>query len=148
MYQFHQEQHSYALLLSQQKLKHDSWVMTSPGAEGFVKLPNERILYTSPPRTSLQISTPNPFPGSQPYTSKNDAGVAYITNQRVIYPALLITSFAKLILDRLSPNYSLYGPPIFLLSDPQPSRHIRKSTIFWCKLLDSIVQASSGRWNP
>jgi len=85
MYQFHQEQHFYALRLAEEKLKSDSWVMTAPGTEGFVKLPNERIIYTSPPRTSLQISTPNPFPGSQPFTTKNDAGVVYITNQRVMF---------------------------------------------------------------
>ena len=59
--------------------------MTSPGDGGFIKLPNERTLFTSPPRTSLQISTPNTFPGAQPFSAKSDAGVVYITNQRLVY---------------------------------------------------------------
>jgi hypothetical protein len=85
MYTFHQEQHFYALKLAQrQELKStDSWVMTSPNETGFVKLPNERILFTSPPRIHLQISTPNTYPGTEPFSAKSDAGVAYITNQRV-----------------------------------------------------------------
>ncbi len=58
--------------------------MVSPTeAEGFVKLPNERILYKSPPRTSLSISTPNSLPGTQPWSAMSEAGVVYITNQRV-----------------------------------------------------------------
>jgi hypothetical protein len=85
MYGFHQEQHFYTLQLAKQKeLKStDSWVMTSPNEAGFVKLPNERILFTSPPRTHLQISTPNTYPGTEPFSAKSDAGVVYITNQRV-----------------------------------------------------------------
>jgi len=85
MYQMHQEQHFYALQLAQEKkLKpRKSWVMTNPGSEGFIKLPNEQLLFTSPPRTSLQLSTINTFPGTQPYSAKSDGGVVYITNQRV-----------------------------------------------------------------
>lgn len=59
--------------------------MTSPGDSGFIKLPNERTLFTSPPRTSLQISTPSSFPGTQPFSVKSDAGIVYITNQRLVY---------------------------------------------------------------
>lgn len=77
--------------------------MTSPGGEGFVKLPNERILYTSPQRTSLQISTPNPFPGSQPFAAKSDAGIVYVTNQRIVYlptsPTPDLQSFSSPILN-------------------------------------------------
>lgn len=84
MYQFHQEQHFYSLQLAQQtKLNASkSWVMTAPGQEGFVKLPNERILYTSPPRTSLEISSPKTS-GTESFAAKSDAGLVYITNQRV-----------------------------------------------------------------
>jgi len=57
--------------------------MTSPNETAFVKLPNERILYTSPPRTHLQISTPNTYPGTEPFSAKSEAGIVYITNQRV-----------------------------------------------------------------
>ncbi|CZS95975.1 uncharacterized protein RAG0_05453 [Rhynchosporium agropyri] len=106
MYQFHQEQHSCALQLAQDNLlKHSrlSWVMTSPNEAGFVKLPNERILFTSPSRTSLQISTPNTFPGAQPFNVKSDAGVVYITNQRIVYlpsiPTPELQSFSSPILN-------------------------------------------------
>lgn len=56
--------------------------MTSP-SEAFIKLPNESILYTSPPRTSLSLTTANTFPGAQPFKLANDSGIVYITNQRV-----------------------------------------------------------------
>lgn len=86
MYAFHQEQHLYALHMAQEAMlksaREKSWVMTSNEA-GFVKLPNERILYTSPPRTSLQISTTTIPAGAEPYATKSDVGVVYITNQRV-----------------------------------------------------------------
>ena len=64
-----------------------SWVMTSPTEEGFIRLPNEKILYASPPRTSLSISSMSSFPGTEPFSVKSDGGVVYITNQRV-YPSL------------------------------------------------------------
>jgi hypothetical protein len=85
MYQFHQEQHLYALKLAQTEVLKDarSWVMTSPTEQGFVKLPNERILYTSPPRASLQLSPPTTIAGAEPFSVKSDSGIAYITNQRV-----------------------------------------------------------------
>jgi hypothetical protein len=88
MYQFHQEQHSYALQLAQERVlkPRSSWVMTSPGQEGFIKLPNERVLFTSPPRTHLQLTTPNSLPSAEQLSVKSEAGVAYITNQRVRHP--------------------------------------------------------------
>ncbi|KAK2627320.1 hypothetical protein QTJ16_003286 [Diplocarpon rosae] len=106
MYQFHQEQHCYALQLAQDNVLKQtlrSWVMTTPNEAGFVKLPNERILYTSPPRTSLQLSTPNNFPGAQPFSAKSDAGVVYLTNQRIVYlpssPTPELQSFSAPILN-------------------------------------------------
>jgi hypothetical protein len=86
MYQFHQEQHFYTLQQEEEKLKANpsSWVMTTPEQEGFVKLPHERILHKSPPRTSLDItSSKNPYPGAQPFTAKSEGGTVYVTNQRV-----------------------------------------------------------------
>lgn len=65
-----------------------SWVMVSPqSSEPFVKLPNERILYRSPIRTSLTLSSPpNTHSSIQPWSVSSDGGVAYITNQRVCPP--------------------------------------------------------------
>jgi len=80
-----------------------NWVMTSPNESGFIKLPNERILFTSPPRTSLQISTPNTFPAAQPFKINSDSGVVYITNQRIVYlpanPTTELQSFSSPILN-------------------------------------------------
>ncbi|RDW94455.1 hypothetical protein BP5796_00218 [Coleophoma crateriformis] len=105
MYQLHQEQHALSLRLAQESMLKEvrkSWVMTSPNA-AFVKLPNERVLYTSPPRTSLEISTPNKYPGTQPYSAKSDSGVVYITNQRLVYlpatPSPDLQSFSSPILN-------------------------------------------------
>ncbi|TGO50575.1 hypothetical protein BCON_0180g00010 [Botryotinia convoluta] len=106
MYAFHQEQHLYALHMAQEEMlkstREKSWVMTSNEA-GFVKLPNERILYTSPPRTSLQISTTTTPSGAEPYSAKSDAGVVYISNQRIIYlpstPTPELQSFSSPILN-------------------------------------------------
>ncbi|KAE9370392.1 hypothetical protein N431DRAFT_33206 [Stipitochalara longipes BDJ] len=83
-----------------------NWVMTSPNETGFVKLPNERILYTSPPRTHLQISTPNTYPGAEPFSAKSEAGVVYITNQRIVY--LPSTS---------TPELQSFSAPILHLQD-------------------------------
>jgi hypothetical protein len=104
MYQFHQELHSFSLHSREARLTPSkSWVMTSPGDGGFIKLPNERTLFTSPPRTSLQISTPNTFPGAQPFSVKSEAGVVYITNQRLVYlpanPTAELQSFSCPILN-------------------------------------------------
>ncbi|KAB8299849.1 hypothetical protein EYC80_000095 [Monilinia laxa] len=79
-----------------------NWVMTSNEA-GFVKLPNERILYSSPPRTSLQISTTTTSTGVEPYSAKSEAGIVYITNQRIVYlpsaPTPDLQSFSSPILN-------------------------------------------------
>lgn len=107
MYHFHQELHAGALHSTEARLtgssSSQSWVMTSPGDGGFIKLPNERTLFTSPPRTSLQISTPNTFPGAQPFSAKSEAGIVHITNQRLVYlpasPTPALQSFSCPILN-------------------------------------------------
>jgi len=81
-----------------------NWVMLSiPPNEPFVKLPNERILYTSPSRTSLALSNPKPPAGEAPFTVSSSAGTAYITNQRLVYipktPQPQLQSFSAPILN-------------------------------------------------
>ncbi|OBT39442.1 hypothetical protein VE00_09835 [Pseudogymnoascus sp. WSF 3629] len=85
-----------------------SWVMVSPqSSEPFVKLPNERILYRSPIRTSLTLSSPpNTHSSIQPWSVSSDGGVAYITNQRIVY--IPTTS---------SPHLSSFSSPILNLHD-------------------------------
>jgi hypothetical protein len=51
-----------------------------------VPLPREKILYTSPARTTLEIKTSNTYPGKAPLALSSAAGIAYLTNQRVFPP--------------------------------------------------------------
>ena len=49
----------------------------------FIRLPNEKTLFTSPARTALALTTPNTYPGKEPLSIKCPDGKAIITNQRV-----------------------------------------------------------------
>ena len=60
----------------------DSWVMLDE-QNRFVPLPGEQILFTSPPRTTLALQTPNSYPGKEPLAINSSGGVAFLTNQRV-----------------------------------------------------------------
>lgn len=151
MYQFHQEQHAQAIQAVQrqqrQQLRADSWVMKTPEQEGFVKLPHEQILHKSPLRTSLEINSPNPFPGAQPYAVKSDGGIVYLTNQRVRYNHIYETQYLTSMADSL-PSYSSHTcTRIVLFAYIQPTRYICSRSLLWRKLLDSIMQASCRRWN-
>lgn len=59
-----------------------NWVMLD-GPQSFVRLAREKVLFTSPPRTSLTLQTPNSYPGKEPLSIKSSDGIAIITNQRV-----------------------------------------------------------------
>ncbi|KAL4923229.1 uncharacterized protein BDV17DRAFT_285592 [Aspergillus undulatus] len=53
--------------------------------KGFVHLPNERLLYTSPPRTSFALQQPPSYKGTDSLSLQSSAGRVYLTNQRVVY---------------------------------------------------------------
>lgn len=53
--------------------------------KGFVHLPNEKLLYTSPPRTSFALQPPPSYTGSDSFSLQSSAGQVYLTNQRVVY---------------------------------------------------------------
>ncbi|KAI0999616.1 hypothetical protein K3495_g8582 [Podosphaera aphanis] len=72
-----------------------NWVMIAPDSPGFVKLPNERLIYTSPPRTSLELTASSPNPQTRLFSIKSDAGVVYVTNQRLVYLPTVPTSTFK-----------------------------------------------------
>ncbi|RKF60893.1 UPF0664 stress-induced protein C29B12.11c [Erysiphe neolycopersici] len=80
-----------------------NWVIASSDGQGFVKLPNECNLYTSPPRTSLEIITPKSIAGAPQFSAKSDGGIVYITNQRLVYlpsnPKPALKSFSCPILN-------------------------------------------------
>jgi hypothetical protein len=58
-------------------------------AKGFVYLPNERLLYTSPPRTSFALQPLPSYTGSEKISLQSSDGKLYLTNQRVINIPLL-----------------------------------------------------------
>ena len=60
-----------------------SWVMLDDTGKDFVRLPHEKVLITSPPRTSIALTSPNSYPGKEPVNIKTSDGRAIITNQRV-----------------------------------------------------------------
>lgn len=59
-----------------------SWVMLHD-QEGFVRLHNERLIYSSPPRTSLALTPPPSHKGNESLSFQSSAGCIYLTNQRV-----------------------------------------------------------------
>ncbi|KAL3489343.1 hypothetical protein BJX62DRAFT_155656 [Aspergillus germanicus] len=61
-----------------------NWVMLDE-AKGFVHLPNERLLYTSPPRTSFALQPLPSYTGSEKLSLQSSDGKLYLTNQRVVY---------------------------------------------------------------
>lgn len=51
--------------------------------DGFVRLPNEELVYTSPPRTSVSLTPPPGYKGGMSLSVQSSAGCIYLTNQRV-----------------------------------------------------------------
>jgi WW domain-binding protein 2 len=106
----------------------NSWVMLSE-TEGFVRLPGERILYTSPPRTTLSLQTSNTYPAALPLSISSSAGCAYLTNQRVS-PAVArplntnkLTTGRQIVYLPASPTVELqsFSAPILNLHDTHVS---------------------------
>ncbi|KAL1842913.1 hypothetical protein VTJ49DRAFT_3701 [Mycothermus thermophilus] len=82
--QFLAEQHTWILFRNSQSDEADSWVMLTRDGE-IVPIPGEKILHTSRPRVGIDISTPRELNIANPFSLKCDNGIAYITNERVIY---------------------------------------------------------------
>lgn len=92
-----------------------SWVMLHD-QEGFVRLPNEQSIYTSPPRTSLSLQPLGSYKGNDSISLQSSAGQIYLTNQRVrlsIFPIFskncTLTSAVRLYTSPLKsqPSFSL-----------------------------------------
>lgn len=87
--------------------------------EGFTRLPGERILYTSPPRTTLALQTLNKYPGKEPLSINSSAGCVHLTNQRIVYlpasPTPQLQSFTAPILNLHDTHVSapFFGPNVW-----------------------------------
>lgn len=92
------------------------------GPHTFVPLPREKTLFTSPPRTTLTLQTPNTFPGKEPFSVKCSDGKAIITNQRLIYlptTPTLILGLAPTAPQQQSqrPTLDSFSAPLLSLQD-------------------------------
>ncbi|KAJ5972237.1 uncharacterized protein N7479_002155 [Penicillium vulpinum] len=61
-----------------------NWVMLDD-QDGFVRLPSERLIYSSPPRTSVSLTPPAGYKGAEKLSIQSSAGCIHLTNQRVVY---------------------------------------------------------------
>lgn len=82
-----------------------SWVMIDP-KQGFVRLPGEKHIFSSPPRTGFSIATPRAYPGNNPLSIQSNAGIVYLTNQRVSHPYYLSLTYVLTLADRISTRHS------------------------------------------
>ncbi|RAO65737.1 uncharacterized protein BHQ10_001749 [Talaromyces amestolkiae] len=84
--------------------------------EGFVRLPNEHIIYTSPPRTALSLKPPSAWQGKENFSISSSSGRLYLTNQRIVYlptePNERIQSFTAPLLNLHDSHVSApwFGP--------------------------------------
>ncbi|KAJ5606100.1 hypothetical protein N7510_008881 [Penicillium lagena] len=90
-----------------------NWVMLQDH-EGFVRLPNERLIYSSPPRTSLTLSPPSAYKGKETLSVQSSAGCIHLTNQRVVYlPAQQTADFQSFSSPLLNVHDSHVSAPFF-----------------------------------
>jgi len=102
--------------------------------EDFVRLPNEDIIYTSPPRTSLSLKPPSSYSGKQSFSINSGGGYVYLTNQRIVYlpsqPSQQFQSFAAPLLN-LHDSYvsaPFFGPNVWsAIVQPVPNGGIPPS---------------------
>lgn len=113
----------------------------------FVPLPQERILYTSPSRTTLSLQTPNSYPGKEPLAINSSSGKTYVTNQRVGEPQLLsLWQMLTLQSKGRLPTHVAHSPVTILLrSHTKSTRYPRRCPVLRCKFLDRDLEARH-RW--
>ncbi|PTU18270.1 hypothetical protein P175DRAFT_0535184 [Aspergillus ochraceoroseus IBT 24754] len=61
-----------------------NWVMLHE-RDTFVRLPNEQLIYTSPPRTSFALQPLPSYTGRDSLSLQSSTGRVYLTSQRVVY---------------------------------------------------------------
>jgi len=86
-----------------------NWVMLHD-REGFVRLPNERLIYTSPPRTTLALTPPSGYKGPEALSFQSSAGCIYLTNQRIVY-----------LPSQTSDNFQSFSTPLLNVRDSHVS---------------------------
>lgn len=117
-------------------------------SDGFVRLPNERLVYTSPPRTSLALTPPSSYKGIETLSIQSSAGCIHITNQRVgLQRQLFYNAKADNIpsLDCLPPLTKKPRLPVLLFPTSEHPRLPCLGAIFRSQCVDSFDTASVRR---
>ncbi|KAJ5732737.1 hypothetical protein N7493_004218 [Penicillium malachiteum] len=104
-----------------------NWVMLHD-QEGFVRLPNERLIYTSPPRTSFSLTPPSGYKGPESLSVQSSAGHIYLTNQRVVY-----------LPSQKSPAFQSFSSPLLNIRDSHVS-----APFFGPNVWTALIQPVSG----
>ncbi|WEW60760.1 hypothetical protein PRK78_006248 [Emydomyces testavorans] len=100
------------------RLRPNSWVMLHE-TDGFVRLPNERLIYTSPPRTSIGLQSLNHPRGDESLSIQSSTGCVHLTNQRIVYlpahPTPEFQSFSAPLLNLHDTHVSapFFGPNVW-----------------------------------
>ncbi|KAJ9200979.1 hypothetical protein DTO164E3_3728 [Paecilomyces variotii] len=95
-----------------------NWVMLHEN-EAFIRLPNERLIYTSPPRTSFSLQPPSGYSGRESLSLQSNSGLVYLTNQRIVYlpsqPSQELQSFSAPLLNLHDTHVSapFFGPNVW-----------------------------------
>lgn len=87
--------------------------------QGFVRLPGEKPIWKSPPRTALTLTTPRAYPADSPLSVQSGEGTVYLTNQRLVYlpakPTAAFKSFAASLLNLHDTHLTFpwFGPNVW-----------------------------------
>ncbi|PGH10613.1 hypothetical protein AJ80_07464 [Polytolypa hystricis UAMH7299] len=108
------------------RLRPHSWVMLDE-ATGFVRLPQEKILYTSPPRTTLSLQSLNTRAGDDTLSIQSSSGCVHLTNQRIVYLPIQPT-----------PEFQSFSAPILNLHDTHVAAPFFGPNI-WTALLQPVA---------
>jgi hypothetical protein len=99
--------------------------------KAFVRLPGEELVYKSPARTSLAITVPHAYPANNPIAIQSNAGIVYLTNQRVRLPQPHHCMSKPRPLDSLPAGSTNQGLPVILRSLTQPPRYSCDHAVVW-----------------
>jgi hypothetical protein len=90
-----------------------NWVMLKD-QDGFVHLPNEQLLFKSPPRIGFSLQPLGSYKGSDSISLQSSGGHIYLTNQRVVYlPSQSTEEFQSFSAPLLSVRDSHVSAPFF-----------------------------------
>lgn len=109
--------------------------------QGFVRLPGEKPVWKSSPRTSFALTTPRAYPAHDPLSIQSGSGTLYLTNQRVVYlpekPTDDFKSFAASLINLHDTHITVpwFGPNAWqALVQPVPGGNIPQSNHIELKL--------------